>query len=219
MWVASILLAVGVSGCSEPEIVSLGPTVVVIGDSTTSGTRYGGLGRSNWVRIAERRAQDDRLGVRFVVSAKGGAGYLLPGTQGTTFVSQAERTVTEDTALVVFFGSANDTDAPGDYAASVTRAYTIVRDRSPRARILVIGPAWSRFEPPTGQLLARVGTLKDVARHDGAEFADPIAEDWLGDRQGMVGGDGVHPTDRAHLVFADRIYPLVRSLLATGRPG
>ena len=41
----------------------------------------------------------------------------------------------------------------------------------------------------------------------GAAFVDPIAERWFVGQPGLIGADGVHPTDAGHEYMADKIAP------------
>ncbi|MCH5645482.1 SGNH/GDSL hydrolase family protein [Gordonia sp. ABSL49_1] len=188
--------------------------VIIIGDSSTAGTKFGGQGAANWATIVVNRLADEGNVTSVIVDGKGGSGYLKVGLEGTTFVTETDRLVDSDTVGVLYFGSSNDVDVAGDVATAVSRCAQIIKQRSPNARVIAVGPAWSRAEPYTPNLLDYVATLDDAWGAEGATFVDPLSEDWLGDRVGMVGGDGVHPTDRAHSIYADRMYPLVKQLAA-----
>ena len=193
-------------------------TVIIIGDSSTAGTRFGGQGGANWAAIVVDRLASAGNPTTVIVDGKGGSGYLKVGLEGTTFVTETDRLIDADTIGVLYFGSANDVDAPGDITAAVRRCAQIIKQRSPNAHVIAVGPAWSRAAPYTPNLLNYQSQLGDSWTSEGAQFVDPLAEGWLGDRVGMVGGDGVHPTDRAHGIYADRMLPLVEQLTAQGSP-
>ena len=83
---------------------------------------------------------------------------------------------------------------------------------SPAATFLVIGPPWPTADPP-----AAVVRIRDALRYQagvaGAVFVDPIAEHWFVGRPGLIGADGVHPTDKGHEYLADMIAPLIGAQL------
>lgn len=187
--------------------------MIVIGDSTTAGTVYGGRGQNNWAQIVEDRAAEAGIDTRFVVDGKGGSGYVKVGPEGTTFVTETDRLVDESTSAVLFFGSSNDVDAKGDLREAVSTALATVRRRAPDAEIIVVAPAWSRNEQYPARLLENRDIMREVAAQYDAQFVDPLSENWLGDRVGMVGADRVHPTDRAHQVIADHMYPIVKAAI------
>ncbi len=187
-------------------------SIVIIGDSTTSGTKYGGQGTQNWARIVEDRATAERLNLSFTVSGKGGSGYIRQGTGGTTFVTETKRLVSRATTLVVYFGSSNDLGVQGNYPQAVDAALDEVKSAAPSAKVLVVAPLWSRREAPPAQLAECRGVLAAEARSHTVNYLDPVGDNWLGDRVGMVGGDGVHPTDQAHRVVADRLFPEIKRL-------
>ncbi|HEX3545697.1 MAG TPA: SGNH/GDSL hydrolase family protein, partial [Mycobacterium sp.] len=47
----------------------------------------------------------------------------------------------------------------------------------------------------------------------GAVFIDPIAAGWFVGRPGLIGADGVHPTDAGHALMAEKIAPLIDAQL------
>ena len=78
--------------------------------------------------------------------------------------------------------------------------------------MLVIGPAWPTADPPRKVLRIR-DTLAYVSSAVGAPFVDPIAERWFVGQPGLIGADGVHPTDAGHAYLADKIAPLMGTVL------
>jgi lysophospholipase L1-like esterase len=221
--ICSLLLA-SCAGSTSLEVITLpaesiamvqpkkAPVMVIIGDSQTSGTRFGGEGRANWVKLISTRLTSAGHLVDLRVSGQGGSGYSNVGTSGTTFVSEATRLVNGDTDAVVFFGSNNDSSAGSDLTAAVYAALDSVRRVAPKARILVVGPAWPRSEPYSVEVLSISEILRDCAMSAGVAFIDPLAENWFTDTPGVVGADGVHPTDLGHRIIADRLYPSIASL-------
>ena len=206
-------------GNSESLYKSNGPrmpeskAVSIIGDSFTGGSPQGGYDIAGWPSLTYRRLYTPDSPIFFVTSAKGGSGYVNQGPSRTTFVTEAERVVNQYTDLVVFFGSQSDVNEIGQVEQSVRDAISVVRKNAPQAKILIIGPAWTRGEltPEIRKVQEAVG---DAARLPGVQYVDPISEGWFFGREGdLVGADGVQPNDAGHLYMADRIEPLIRAML------
>ena len=225
--VLAAVLVVCPTGCStnptflnvESEVptsaVPRVPSVVIIGDSTTAGTKLGGQGYSNWTSIVIARAQADKLNVVFQVSGRGQSGYLRPGAVGTTFVSETEQVVDSNTRLVVYFGSTNDVDAVGNLAGAVATAYNDARKISPRAKLLVVAPMSPPYETLPDGLARVVRILGEQASTHGAQFLDATDQMWMRGT-GMIGADGVHPTDKGHAAIAAHMYPAIKSMIMHG---
>ncbi len=195
--------------------------LVVIGDSTTAGTVFGGQGRYNWASLVADRVAEDQMPVDVIKSAHGGSGYLNRGPDDTVFAEEAEAVVSESTAVVVVFGSGNDVDEKGDVGAAATQICRRVARVAPRARLLYVAPSWTRGQAVPRELRSIAEAIGGAAKEcAGAQFLDPIGERWFPDLAGMIGGDGIHPTNAGHEVFATHIYPVVKRLLADAtRPG
>lgn len=188
--------------------------VAVVSDSYTTGTNEGGLGSKGWTALAWQSL--NRRGVRVVadVAAEGRAGYGVPGDHGSIFQDLTARAVKGDDALVVFFGSRNDQGVDlGQLAEKVRAAYGLAHDLAPSARFLVIGPPWPTADVPIPVLQIR-DVLGAEAQAAGATFVDPIAERWFTDAPGLIGADGVHPTDAGHAYLAGKIAPLIGAQLS-----
>jgi len=203
---------------NSPAPVALeGVTVAVIGDSYTGGSNDGGLGDQGWPMLA--KAELARLGtpVTFSLHAVGGSGYANPGPSKLTFGGVIPVAVESVDRLVVLFGSRNDineiqSDAAA-YAVAVRSAFGKVRLLAPAAKILVIGPPWVNSNPPPAMLQMR-DSLQAQAEAAGVTFVDPIAEQWFVGQSGLIGSDGVHPTDAGHVYMAQKITPLIAKQLA-----
>jgi lysophospholipase L1-like esterase len=158
--------------------------------------------------LARRRAH-----VAADVAAEGRAGYSVRGNRGSLFTDLAARAVHPDDVLVVFFGSRNDQDVdPEQLSQSIRDTFGLARGVAPSARLLVIGPPWPSADVPDPML--RVRDILDIeARVAGVEFVDPIADRWFVGRPGLIGSDGVHPTDAGHAYMADKIEPLIYAQL------
>jgi lysophospholipase L1-like esterase len=198
------------------EILALNSSVnrvAVIGDSYTAGSDLGGVGPRGWTARAWRKLAAQRTPISADVGAEGGAGYGSRGNRGSLFEDLAARTVTPDDALVVFFGSRNDQDVdPAQLSVLADSTFQLARRMAPTATFLVIGPPWPTANPP-----AALVRIRDALRYQagvvGAVFVDPIAEHWFVGRSGLIGIDGVHPTDKGHEYLADMIAPLIGAQL------
>jgi lysophospholipase L1-like esterase len=198
------------------EIMALNSAVnrvAVIGDSYTTGSDLGGLGPRGWTARAWRELAAQRTPISADVGAEGGAGYATRGTRGSVFEDLTGRTVKPDDALVVFFGSRNDEGVdPTQFSTLAYSTFQLARRIAPAAMFLVIGPPWPTAEPPAAVVRIR-DALRDQAGVAGAVFVDPIAEHWFVGRPGLIGADGVHPTDKGHEYLADMIAPLIGAQL------
>jgi lysophospholipase L1-like esterase len=205
-------------GCQHPmqvshkEIVALDFSVnrvAVIGDSYTTGGDQGGVGPKAWPARAWQTLARQGTPITADVGAEGGAGYGIRGNRGSLFEDLTAATVRPDDALVVFFGSRNDQGIePTQLSILAYGTFQLARRIAPSAQFLVIGPPWPTADPPEAVLRIR-DALQYQARVAGATFVDPIAEGWFVGRPGLIGADGVHPTDGGHEYMAEMIAPLI----------
>jgi lysophospholipase L1-like esterase len=197
---------------SHKEIVALefSPNrVAVIGDSYTTGGEEGGLGPQGWTARAWQTLAQTRRLITADVGAEGGAGYGTRGNRGSLFEDLTAATVEPDDALVVFFGSRNDQHVEAtQFSILVYGTFQLARRLAPSAKFLVIGPPWPTADPPVEILRIR-DTLRYQAGIAGAMFVDPITEGWFVGQPGLIGADGVHPTDAGHAYMAEKIAPLI----------
>lgn len=209
-------------GCPRPaqvshkEIVALNfalNRVAVISDSYTTGGDEGGLGEKGWTTRAWQMLAQQGIATTADVGAEGGAGYGTRGNRGNLFEDLTAATVEPDDTLVIFFGSRNDMDVnPAQLSILVYGTFQLARRIAPSAKMLVIGPAWPTADPP-GQILRIRDILAYQAGLAGATFVDPIEAAWFVGQPGLIGADGVHPTDAGHVYMAERITPLIRAQL------
>lgn len=184
-------------------------TVGVIGDSFTSGSKEGGNDATNWTRLVEAEIQRKRADTYITAGAYGGGGWLALGPFGQGFMDGVSKVATKEKALLVFFGSVNDSAKDVEaYQSKVRETLTAARAGSPNAKLLIIGPPAVR---PAAH--ATLAPLRDVlaseAQAAGADFVDPLTDQWFTDRPDLIGADGVHPTDEGHKYMAERILPAV----------
>lgn len=181
--------------------------VYVIGDSLTGGSDEGGRGQNSWPRVLNQELGD---GYSLAEATAGQAGYTNRGQSGVTFGDMAQSLVTPAGSLVVFFGSR--TDAGQNFGPAAAKTFESVKVADPNAKVLVVGPPWPTRQVPAGVLNLR-DTLREAAATAGASFFDPIAAGWFVGRPGLIGKDGVHPTDEGHRYLAQMFSPLIVSAL------
>lgn len=191
-----------------------GVRVAIVGDSFTAGTQFGGQGESNWVARTRSRLQRENAAIDLAVSAYGGQGYLARGEGGHTFGDSEKAVVDADTVAMVVFGGSNDINAKGDLTKAVQELCATAKSTARDIKILLVTPAWPSSAAGVVAVADNAAALKNAARGCPAEVFDPVAEKWFPEldkrRKDFIGTDGIHPTDAAHEVFADRIYPWIK---------
>jgi lysophospholipase L1-like esterase len=195
--------------------------LLIIGDSFTEGTRYGGKGSANWTDLAQQRLTAEKPAdcpILLRVSGRGGAGYDATGIRGTTFGDEIARLMTPDISGVLILGSGNDIrHLSALYPDEVGKVIGKVHAVNPAANILIVGPAWIRDSTPDAGHVEANRLLAEAARQNDSAFVNPIAERWFAGVDGVVGPDRVHPTDKGHEVIADHLTPELAEMARTGR--
>ena len=192
--------------------------VTVVGDSYVYGSNMGGQTIHNWTFLAEAGLQG-KLVTDVVSAGVGGSGYVTRGPKDKVFSEILPVSVGPKNDLVVFFGSRNDRGVnPKEVAAAAADAYTEARKLAPKAKLLVIGPAWTDAQVPDDVLAIR-DALKSAAKTAGASWVDPIAERWFFDQPALIGSDGVHPTDEGHAYMAKLLLPYLRAAVEASAKG
>lgn len=188
--------------------------VAVVGDSLTSGFATPGY---PWTASAQAMLDAAQIPATLVNSSAAGAGYAARGDQNHNFADLVRLSVTSDTAVVLIFGSDNDTADPG-YAAAVGATVELAQRLAPQARVLLIGPPATPADP-AGALSDIRNVLRGAAVDGRAGFVDAL--DWFaGPAVGNVGPDGEHPTVAGQDYLARRITPLlVDAVGGSGRTG
>lgn len=218
----AVVAMLAVVGCDRPmplshkEITPLGyipNRIAIIGDSYTAGGGIGGLGSKCWTMRAWQILAAQQTAVTADVNAEGGAGYGTRGSHGHVFEDLADGVVKSDDSLVVFFGSRNDEHVdPAQLSILIYGTLQLARRLAPSASFLIIGPPWPTADPPDWVLRIR-DALRYQAGVAGARFVDPIAAGWFVGQPGLIGSDGVHPTDAGHAYMAEKIAPLIAAQL------
>lgn len=209
---AGALLLVA-TGCSSDPAELPGEQIAVIGDSYTTGLNDNPTDPDVWPEIVWKDLRGQGLDIDPTVAGEGGAGYAHPGYLGGTFADKARQAVRRYSDVIVFFGSANDIDAPVAAVPEAVRATLRDAQRTaPEATLLVIGPAWPNPEPPEEVLRVR-DAVRDEAAAVGATFVDPVEQRWLWDDPALIGPDHIHPDRSGQQYLAAQIAPLIRAQL------
>ena len=198
---------------SPTHRISRDVKVAVIGDAFVAGTILGGVGDSNWTQVlAERFAEQDGLDVTFDISSHLGAGYIARGPDQLTFGEAISRDARTDDDIVLVFGSVSDVwQRTQLLGKAVADAVEMVKERSPMAKIVLVGAQVSvGSDPLPSQSLA--DELSRVADEENATFIDPLAKKWfLGKNVKLLGSDDINPTDAGHRKIAGELYDVLRS--------
>lgn len=190
------------------------PNIDIIGDSYVGGSDEGGYGAANWTKIVGSRFYSDARPVDMNVIAVPGGGYITRGPDKVTFAEAAAPKLRSTADLVLVFGSRNDgKQDPAKMAAAATNLYAKIRERAPRAKLVVVGPAWVNEKVPDF-MIANTRALAGAASAAGAAFVNPLSEGWFfGADAKLIGGDGVHPTDAGHRYMAEKMYAILAKTL------
>jgi lysophospholipase L1-like esterase len=183
-----------------------GPLAIFIGDFT-QGSDEGGVGVVNWTSILAAEVRKVAPFQMAVDNNGEGSGYAIRASS-PTFDEEVRRLVRSDTRMVVISGSRADIVAePNQVAAAARDTYQSVSELAPRAQLMVMGPTWGNNKP-TDQILQMRDAVRGAAEAAHAHFVDPIQDDWFTNGEvGLIGSDGVHPTDLGNQRIAQYMYP------------
>ena len=200
----------GTEAASQDKVVKID----VLGDSYVAGSVEGGSGAANWTRLVGTRLTDGGDTVEMNVMAQPGSGYIARGKDGQLFREVATLGLREDADVVLVVGSRNDGAQTDDAIYQAAKSlYVDIRNRTPRARIIAIGPVWPDGTPPA---FVRANN-KAIARAAGEEdvrYFDALAAGWFAeDNAGLISDNGIHPTDLGHEYLAKKIFPLLEDAL------
>ena len=177
------------------------PTVLVIGDSITSG--YGIPFEKNWVSLAQKRMHPQ---VRFINAAisgetTAGASRNLPGL------------LDQHRPRVVILEIGGNDGLRGHPPAIIYEnlAGMIERSLKTGAAVLLTGIDIPANYGPAYRDAFRSVYTKLAADYDIAFI--PSMFDEIFSRPELLQADGLHPNETAQHLIADRIYPVLRTLL------
>jgi lysophospholipase L1-like esterase len=182
------------------------PVAAFLGDSYTSGYVGAGLGRAGWPAIVGAS-----LDLRPDVRAVPGTGFVNPGWTEQPIRTQASGVIGARPRIVFVAGGHNDRRFS---TSRSTKAADAVLDRLRRALpdsiLVVIGPIWQDGSPPASLRALRDHLRRKAAAID-AIFIDPLRDGWFaGSARGLIGPDGVHPTDAGHRHIAKLVLRAVQ---------
>jgi len=187
----------------------LQPDVLLVGDSYTEGVGAEPISNGYAFKVAEP------LGWTLTRDGRGGSGYVNPTTYGAgIFAERLPRHPTDAYDLVVLQGSSNDVRyGNAELDANLDATLQIVRDRYPRAQVLMVGPT-NPYGNPSPDLLRVNGEVKAAAAAWGVPFIDPLAESWFvpGDGRWAANPANGHPSNAGYQRIADRFVAGVRAL-------
>lgn len=193
-------------------------SIAVIGDSYTGGSAQNhGNNTLWWYLLAVKDGFTvQNLGI-------GGSGWVNAATGDRAdgnFVDRVSK-VSPSANVIVFFGSRNDTpdaSTPAEVEAHAKSALAAAVKADPTAQIVVVGPPWTDSNAPSW-ITADRNAVRAAAATVHATWVDPLQQDWFPTNSGLIGSDGVHPTDRGHAVIAAKLEPvLVAALMRAATP-
>ncbi|MBY6541157.1 SGNH/GDSL hydrolase family protein [Rhodococcus sp. BP-349] len=169
--------------------------VSVIGDSFSAGS----MNDVVWPDVLA-----EEHGFEVTNASLGGAGYEAGDDYLGTFADQVAYATEENPTVILVVGSENDVDAdPAEVLADATDLYASLRERSPEARIVVIGPIWSG-EPVSEEMWDVDAAVSAAAVSAGLDYVDALPQEWLADPL-IIQDDGDHPTDEGQYLLAGHI--------------
>lgn len=199
---------------AEGPAVPKVPQLDILGDSYVAGSSEGGIGPANWTRLVGTRFYEQGPQVEMSVMAQPGSGYLTRGATDLVFREAATLRLRSTADVVVVFGSRNDgrqTDMAMYQAAKML--YSDIHDIAPQAKVVVFGPVWVDADVPDF-ISANNAAMARAAAEEDVQYIDALAEGWFaGSEQGLIGEDGIHPTDVGHAYLAEKIFPVLNEVI------
>lgn len=186
--------------------------VVVVGDSLSTG--LGTSAKDAWPSLINDSPLAKSMNVEISNESQNSSGFLSVGSKNSTFITQTEEGVTQDTSMVLFFGSENDRDQDlQELESAVGETLAIAKQKAPNAKLVMVGPPAYITNPEPNRLAVR-DALKNAAQGAAVEFVDPIAEGWIfNDVDRLVGPDGVHPSVEGQQDLQEKMRGLIISAL------
>lgn len=186
------------------------PQIDIVGDSYVAGSAQGGKGATNWTKLIGSRFNARGQQVDMNVMALPGSGYLARGSTDLVFRETATLRLRPTADVVVVFGSRNDgrqTEAAMYQAAK--SLYSDIHNIAPQAQVVVIGPVWVDADVPDF-IAANNVIMARAAEEENVQYIDALEEGWFaGPEEGLIGADGIHPTDAGHAYLAAKLLPML----------
>lgn len=188
------------SAYTPPPEPTPAPLAVFLGDSYTVGEAAGDPAAGFAPLVAE--AMDWRADVL----GESGTGYLSAGSPANDFQAYPARAASlpEDANVVIISGGVNDASLhaadPDAFADAVQQTLAAARASAPDARLVVVGPFWP-FDPTDSNVRVMNQVVATAAQSSGAEFIDPLGENWMAGVE--LAADGLHPTAAGHAALAE----------------
>ena len=191
------------------------PRIDILGDSYLGGSAEGGNGSANWTKLIGTRFYDQGARVELNVMAQPGSGYLARGTTGLVFREAATLRLRPTADVVLVFGSRNDGRQDSKTMFNAAQLlYSDIHDIAPEAKILVVGPVWVDNDVPDF-ISANNDAMARAAAEENVLYIDALDEGWFaGTEEGLIGADGIHPTDEGHTYLAAKIFPLLEDVIS-----
>ena len=209
-----------VAACSSPSTLTPaqqaefpGDHSVVICDSYTMGQDDNGKDPDLWPTMVWDQLRAKHYDIEPTVTGEGGAGFVQQGYRGGQFADKISA-VQPNTDLVVIFGGGNDIGVePDRERVAVREVLKKVRLTAPKAKLLVVAPAWPRASDAPPEVYKVRDILRDESAVVGAKFVDPLAERWLWDDPNLIGPDWIHPNRAGEQYLAQKMLPLIQAEL------
>lgn len=207
------------SPSESSPVVRHTPQIDILGDSYVAGSAEGGKGAENWTKVVGSRFYDQGTRVELNVMALPGSGYMARGNTDLVFRETATLRLRPTADVVVVFGSRNDgRQTPEAMYKAARSLYSDIHDIAPQAKVVVVGPVWVNGAVPSF-ITANNAEMKQAAADEGIPYIDALSEGWLaGANEGLIGLDGIHPTDEGHAYLAAKLFPFIEELLPEPAP-
>lgn len=203
-----------------------GGRFMVFGDSLSDGSAQntGGGGGTWFHRAARLLGSNDAWD-----EARGGTGYITPGS----FATLADRVATDviawnPTRLVVWAGYNDNGGNQTTIGTAASSLYAAIKAGLPDCETYVIG-CWSPTGTPATSISNTDATLRTAAAGAGLPFISPLtggcydntgtlvathgAFITAANAAGYVGADAIHPTDAGHVYLSRRITAAIKQLM------
>ncbi|MEU8829352.1 SGNH/GDSL hydrolase family protein [Streptomyces sp900116325] len=206
-----------------------GGRLVVLGDSLSDGSAFNvGGGAGTWVnRFARLAGCND-----FWDEARGGTGYITPGSFATFADRVAADVIGWSPDRLIVWGGYNDNQGSQPAIASAAASlFSTIKSGLPNCQVMVIG-CFSPTGTPATSVTNTDNTIKAAAAAAGYLFVSPLTGscyDTSGTLVATQGAwitaanastyinstDSVHPNDAGHVYLSRRIHAAYRELIPT----